>query len=82
MWPQLLALFYRSISKIRRGQTIRKVEIERFSLTASKPFNEVVTALNAGIGHPDMAEFMRSKIRAAIGSKVDVKKFTVTINVQ
>jgi uncharacterized protein (DUF302 family) len=39
---------------------IRKVEIERFTLTSSKPFDQVVTALNAGIGHPDMAEFMRS----------------------
>jgi uncharacterized protein (DUF302 family) len=39
---------------------IRKIEIERFTLISSKPFDQVVTALNAGIGHPDMAEFMRS----------------------
>jgi uncharacterized protein (DUF302 family) len=39
---------------------IRKMEIERFSLTSSKPFDQVVAALNAGIGHTDMAEFMRS----------------------
>ena len=39
---------------------IRKMEIERFSLISSRPFDQVVTALNAGIGHPDMAEFMRS----------------------
>jgi uncharacterized protein (DUF302 family) len=39
---------------------IRKIEIERFSLTSSKPFGEVVAAVNAGIGHPDMAEFTRS----------------------
>jgi hypothetical protein len=31
----------------------RKVEIERFSLITSKPFDQVVAALNAGIGHPD-----------------------------
>src|ERR1700739_1355270 len=36
---------------------IRKIEIERFSLTSSKPFDQVVAAVNAGIGHPDMAEF-------------------------
>jgi uncharacterized protein (DUF302 family) len=39
---------------------IRKIQIERFSLTTSKPFDEVVAGLNAGIGHPDMAEFGRS----------------------
>ena len=31
---------------------IRKVEIERFTLISSKQFDEVVAALNAGIGHP------------------------------
>jgi uncharacterized protein (DUF302 family) len=39
---------------------IRKIEIERFSLTTSKPFDEVVAGVNIAIGHPDMAEFARS----------------------
>ena len=39
---------------------IRKIEIERFSLTSSKPFDQVVADLDASIGHPDMAEFGRS----------------------
>jgi uncharacterized protein (DUF302 family) len=39
---------------------IKKIEIERFSLTTSKPFDEVVAGVNAGIGHPDMPEFARS----------------------
>ena len=39
---------------------IRKIEIERFSLTTSKAFNEVIAGVNAGVGHPDMAEFGRS----------------------
>src|ERR1700752_4412643 len=38
----------------------RKIEMERFSLTSSKPFDEVVAGVNTGIGHPDMAEFGRS----------------------
>ena len=42
---------------------IRKVEIERFTLTSSKPFDQVVAALNAAVGHPDMAEFWRSTHR-------------------
>lgn len=40
--------------------TIRKVEIERFSVTSSKPFELVVTALEAAIGHPDMVEFVKA----------------------
>ena len=36
---------------------IRKIEMERFSLITSKPFDEVVAAVNVAIGHPDMAEF-------------------------
>jgi uncharacterized protein (DUF302 family) len=39
---------------------VKKIEIERFSLTSSKPFVQVVAAVNAGIGHPDMAGFFRS----------------------
>ena len=39
---------------------IRKIEIEQFSLTSSKPFDQVVAAVNAGVGHPDVAEFFRS----------------------
>src|SRR3984893_18353751 len=39
---------------------IKQIEIERFSLTSSKSFDQVVAALNAAIGHPDMAEFGRS----------------------
>jgi uncharacterized protein (DUF302 family) len=39
---------------------IRKIEIDRFSLTSSKPFDEVVAGVNAAIGHPNMTEFGRS----------------------
>lgn len=40
--------------------TIRKVEIDRFSLTSSKPFEVVVAALEAAIGHPNMDEFLKA----------------------
>src|SRR3954469_19320761 len=39
--------------------TIAKVEMERFSLTSSKPFDAVVAALKSAVGQPDMAEFFR-----------------------
>ena len=37
--------------------------MERFSVTSSKSFDQVVATLNAAIGHPDMAEFWRSTHR-------------------
>jgi uncharacterized protein (DUF302 family) len=43
---------------------IRKIEIERFCITSSKPFDKVVAAVDAAIGHPDMAEFGRSTLEA------------------
>ena len=41
-------------------EMIKKIEIERFSLITSNAFDEVVAGVNAAIGHPDMAEFVRS----------------------
>jgi hypothetical protein len=40
--------------------TIRKLEIERFSVTSSKPIEKVVAALKAAVGQPDMAEFAKA----------------------
>src|SRR5882672_3507390 len=40
--------------------SIRRVEIERFSLTSSRPFEAVVAALKAGVGRLDLAEFARA----------------------
>src|SRR5690242_6731160 len=43
---------------------IRKIEVERFTLNSSKPFDQVVAALNSAVGHPDMTEFWKSTHRA------------------
>src|SRR5205809_348399 len=43
---------------------VRKIEVERFSVTTSKQFDDVVAALNAAISHPEIAEFWRSTHRA------------------
>jgi uncharacterized protein (DUF302 family) len=40
--------------------TTRRVEMERFSLISSKPFQSVLAALKASVGHPDMAEFAKA----------------------
>ncbi len=39
--------------------TIAKVEVARFSLTSSKPFDAVVAMLKSAVGQPDMIEFFR-----------------------
>jgi hypothetical protein len=47
----------------KRGRSfamINNIEIERFSLISFKPFDQVVAALDAGVDHPDMADFERS----------------------
>jgi uncharacterized protein (DUF302 family) len=43
---------------------IRKIEVERFTLSSSKPFDQVVAALSSAVGHPDMAEFWKSTHQA------------------
>ena len=39
---------------------IKKVEIDRFSVTSSKSFEEIVAALEAAVGHLDMVDFMKT----------------------
>jgi uncharacterized protein (DUF302 family) len=51
---------------------IRKVEMERFSVTSSKPFDAVVTAIKASIGHPNMAEFRQVTQRATTATELEV----------
>lgn len=43
---------------------IEKVEVERFSLTSSKPFDAVVATLKSAVGQPDIVEFFKAS-RAA-----------------
>jgi uncharacterized protein (DUF302 family) len=35
------------------------VEMQRFSVTSSKPFEQVLAAIDAAVGHPDIGEFHR-----------------------
>ncbi len=45
---------------LKPDAAIRKVEIERFSVTSSKPFERILEKLEAQIGHPDMTAFAES----------------------
>jgi uncharacterized protein (DUF302 family) len=40
--------------------TIAKVDVERFSLTSSKPFDAVVASLKSAVGQPDTVEFFKA----------------------
>jgi uncharacterized protein (DUF302 family) len=43
-----------------KNMTVRKIEVERFSVTSPKPFEAVVAALTAAVGKPDMVEFVQA----------------------
>src|SRR5271169_6224942 len=57
--------------QIKGGQMTRKIEVERFSLVASKPFDEVVATINAAIGHPDMGDFWRSSRQTGSAAELE-----------
>ena len=49
---------------------IRKVEMERFSVTSSKPIDAVIAAIKASIGHPNMAELWQATQRATTAAEL------------
>jgi uncharacterized protein (DUF302 family) len=51
--------------------TIRRVEIDRLSMTSSKPFEAVLAALKAAVGKPDMAEFTKATRGAATFAELE-----------
>jgi uncharacterized protein (DUF302 family) len=43
---------------------ISRFEVERFSLTSSRSFDDVLAAINDAVGHPEMADFWSSTQKA------------------
>jgi hypothetical protein len=39
---------------------IRQIVVDRLSIVSSKPFPQVVAAIEAAIGHPDMRELWKN----------------------
>jgi hypothetical protein len=39
---------------------IRKVEMERFTVISTRPFDEVVAAIKTSVGNPNVDEFWKS----------------------
>jgi len=56
---------------------IRHVDVQRFSVTSSAPFADVVAKVDAGIGHTDFPELAR-KIGAA-GTYADVQQLVQAV---
>jgi uncharacterized protein (DUF302 family) len=50
----------------------RKIEVERIDVVSHKPFEDVVDALEAGIGHPDLAALQQ--ISEGTGSAAELER--------
>jgi hypothetical protein len=56
-----IGIFAASVMKDNGKQgTVRQINVHRFSVTSSRPFDEVVTALEAALGHPNIATFTKN----------------------
>ena len=51
--------------------SITKLEIERFAVTSSKPFEAVMAALKAGVGRLDLVEFAKASKSAGGFSELE-----------
>src|ERR1700676_3604719 len=49
----------------------RQIIVQRFSATSSKPFQDVVSRLEAAIGHPDMSTFRKDVTSAKSSPEVE-----------
>jgi len=58
--------------KDAKQMTTKQIAVERFSVVSAKPFDAVVAALDAAIGHPDMGAFQKSI--ASVNSQAEVGK--------
>ena len=50
---------------------VKEIKVERFSITSSKSFGDVVTAVEAAIGHPDMSLFTKNLAAAQTFAEVE-----------
>jgi uncharacterized protein (DUF302 family) len=50
---------------------IRRVEMERFTVASSKPFDVVVAAIKALIGHPNMTELWQTAQRSTTAAELE-----------
>jgi uncharacterized protein (DUF302 family) len=51
--------------------TIREIQMQRFNIVSSRPFDEVVARVGQSIGHPDMDGFRKNIAAAQIESELE-----------
>jgi uncharacterized protein (DUF302 family) len=50
---------------------ITKIEMERFTVTSSKPFDVVLAGIKASVGHPNIEQLWQAVQRATTGAELD-----------
>jgi uncharacterized protein (DUF302 family) len=55
----------------RENMTIRKLQIERLSVSSSKPFDAIVATLKASVGRLDLVEFSKASKSASTFSELE-----------
>jgi hypothetical protein len=57
---------------------VKQIAVERFSVISAKPFTEVTAAIDAAIGHPNMAQMHRDIVAATTYAETEavVSKLT------
>jgi uncharacterized protein (DUF302 family) len=64
--------FTESSKTCRSVMATKQISVERFTITSAKPFSEVVKALEASVGHPNMSMFTNDV--ASAKSYADLEK--------
>jgi len=54
-----------------RHSVVRPVEVQRFSVTSSRPFDEVLSRIEGGLAHPDMPSFVKQLSEAHNQSELE-----------
>jgi uncharacterized protein (DUF302 family) len=69
----LASEFFPTASKpVREGtMQVKQIAVQRFSLTCSKRFEEVLAQLDSAIGHPEMAAFGRDMAAAKTSAELE-----------
>src|SRR6202008_1234442 len=57
--PMAASHKFKPLRERMENMKVKKVEIERLSVTSSKPFEAVLAALKAAVGQRDIAEFIK-----------------------
>lgn len=67
--------YLRRVTRVYNGEvnvSVTKFEVERFSVVSSNSFEEVIAAIEAQVGHPDMREFLSATAAAPTLAELEI----------